>query len=105
MKFYLIQYTLNNALRARWEGTQVLSAAKHKELLVNSPDASISEVDVPTDKPGLMAFLNEYVTGELSAEEQAKLLRQIREKSAVTQQAILNAAPVIPITENPFWQD
>lgn len=79
MKFYVTRYTHNGAKRLTWQGTQ--EAAKQTRTgLAAVPtymDISTIEFDVPTDKQGLLDFLNQYVTGELGAEQAAELFRQL----------------------------
>lgn len=78
MKFYVTKYTANGAKRIHWEGTQADAAAKRKALKDEDCDnINTIEFDVPTDKPGLLAFLNEYVTGELSVQQTAELLHRL----------------------------
>lgn len=51
--------------RIKWSGTQVDARADRKALKeegFGEPDTQ--EVDVPTDKQGLLAWLNENATGE-----------------------------------------
>lgn len=45
--------------KGRWAGTQADAKAIGKE------DGGWSEAEVPTDKPGLLAFLNEHLVGGL----------------------------------------
>ena len=63
--------------KIRWEGTQADTNRMQKEFSKTSTDVEVVEFDVPTDKPNLLLFLNEYVSGELSVEQSAALLRQI----------------------------
>lgn len=77
MKFYVIKYVEAGIQRLRWEGTQADTNAKHKLIQQTASETEVVEFDVPTDKPGLLSFLNEYVTGELPVEQSAALLRQI----------------------------
>lgn len=79
MKFYVTRFHANGAKRLSWQGTQEDAKAKRKELAA-TPDINnvdTVEFDVPTDKPGLLKFLNEYVTGELGVEQAAELFRQL----------------------------
>ena len=49
----------------RWEGTQALSATAKRELKASTGAVvAVEEVDVPTDKAGLLTWLNNNVTGE-----------------------------------------
>lgn len=77
MKFYVIKYVEDGIQRLRWEGTQADTNAKHKVIQQTASETEVVEFDVPTDKPGLLEFLNTYVSGELSVEQSAALLRQI----------------------------
>lgn len=45
-----------------WTGTQADAKLKAKELKAEYPDEGVytEPVDVPTDKPGLLAWLNAY---------------------------------------------
>lgn len=80
MKFYVTRYRDNatGVKRLKWQGTQD-DAKQARKVLSASPENSgveTLEFDVPTDKPGLLAFLNEYVTGELKAEQIEEMFRQ-----------------------------
>lgn len=81
MKFYVTRYHQDGAKRLSWQGTQEEAKAKRKDLQArhydNIENVDTVEFDVPTDKPGLLAFLNQYVTGELGAEQAAELFRQL----------------------------
>ncbi len=62
------------------EAQVVQSLAKWKRKALKDEDCdniNTIEFDVPTDKPGLLAFLNEYVTGELSVQQTAELLHRL----------------------------
>lgn len=79
MKFYVTRYHQDGAKKLSWQGTQLDAAATRKGLAAapSITDINTVEFDVPTDKPGLLAFLNEYVTGELGVEQAAELFRQM----------------------------
>jgi hypothetical protein len=78
MKFYVTKYSANGCKRIHWEGTQADATSKRKALKEEDCDnITTIEFDVPTDKPGLLAFLNQYVTGELSVEQAAEMLHQL----------------------------
>lgn len=78
MKFYVTKYTSNGAKRISWNSTQDDAKSARKALTsTGSENVNTIEFDVPTDKPGLLAFLNQYVTGELSVEQAAELLHQL----------------------------
>ena len=78
MKFYVTKYTHEGAKRITWDATQEAAKTARKTLsTTGSENINTIEFDVPTDKPGLLAFLNQYVTGELSVEQTAELLHQM----------------------------
>lgn len=78
MKLYVTRFTHKGVKRLSWQGTQELAKAKRKDLEQDCEGIDTIEFDVPTDKPGLLAFLNEYVTGELGAKQAAELFRQLK---------------------------
>jgi hypothetical protein len=80
MKFYVIKYVEGGLQRLRWEGTQADVNAKHKDIQKTASGSEVIEFEVPTDKPGLLAFLNEFVTGELTVEQRTAMFHQIKMK-------------------------
>lgn len=80
MKFYVIKYVEAGLQRLRWEGTQADTNTKHKVIQQTASESEVIEFDVPTDKPGLLAFLNEFVTGELTVEHRTAMFHQIKMK-------------------------
>lgn len=73
MKLYKVEYGLTarvgNArveqVKIEWAGTQAdAKAAKIRLLAGDGYDVEVSQVEVPTDKPGLLAWLNEHVAGD-----------------------------------------
>ena len=63
MKLYRINYTdrTDNAERCVWVGTQADSKAKYRELCELHDKFNVDKpvlAEVPTDKPGLLAWLN-----------------------------------------------
>lgn len=65
---YAVTAALNDDERtkvSKWDGTQADASARRKALKgMACTDVETKEVDVPTDKPGLLAWLNANVTGE-----------------------------------------
>lgn len=54
-----------NGPRHTWQGTQADARAERKRLAdEGKTDIVTKDVDVPTNKPGLLAWLNSNVTGE-----------------------------------------
>jgi hypothetical protein len=52
-------------LRYHWQGTQADAATCRRQLKeAGKKDIETTEIDVPTDKAGLLAWLNANVTGE-----------------------------------------
>jgi hypothetical protein len=74
MKLYRTQHLVRNPATGdstpfTWQGTQADAAAKRKELkTAGCADVETKGVDVPTDKAGLLAWLNTNVTGTASGE-------------------------------------
>lgn len=73
MKLYLVTGTTHHDFGAngdvittkniKWVGTQADAAAEKKRLKgLNSQDIDVKDIDVPTDKQGLLRFLNEGKT-------------------------------------------
>lgn len=65
MKLYRIEFGFakkgEELVGVQWRGTQADAAAAKKQLLQGSAyDIEVDAVDVPTDKAGLLAFLNEH---------------------------------------------
>ncbi len=65
MKLYLIDYDAPSATGTRraWCGTQAEAKAREKELEHEHGRwrvGNIEQVEVPTDKPGLLAWLSEH---------------------------------------------
>lgn len=63
MKLYKIEYETQNGATARraWCGTQAEAKAREKELEREHGRwrvGDVEQVEVPTDKPGLIAWLN-----------------------------------------------
>lgn len=78
MKFYVTRYSANGTKRLSWQGTQDDAKLKRNHLAQEGCDnIDTIEFDMPTDKPGLLKFLNEYVTGELGVKQAAELFRQL----------------------------
>jgi hypothetical protein len=66
MKLYKTTYVDGHVAppekKACWQGTQNDAAARRKELKTEGmSNVETKDVDVPTDKPGLLAWLNENV--------------------------------------------
>ncbi len=66
MQLYLVQAivrTENSAeMKHRWEGTKADAATRRKSFYdegANRKDIQIDQIDVPTDKAGLLNFLND----------------------------------------------
>ena len=81
MKLYLITATSTDtgvAPHASWVGSQAVAASMRKRLSPEFRRAEIttSEVDVPTDKQGLIQFLNALAAGPSVAAAHAKLTAQ-----------------------------
>jgi len=72
MKLYRIEYGTtdefeNNLVCVQWAGTALLSQTAKKQLLEGKAyDIQVDQVEVPTDKEGLLAWLNEHMAGDLS---------------------------------------
>lgn len=66
MKLYRTQGATKDGFNSMltWQGTQADAAAKRKELIAADFSADTVVVEVPTDKPSLLAWLNANVTGE-----------------------------------------
>lgn len=65
MKLYRTEYEGDPDVVFSWQGTQADAKAARKELEAKScVGVKTEDVDVPTDKPGLLAWLNENVTGK-----------------------------------------
>ena len=70
MKFYITKYdNADKVKRLAWSGTQL--DAKQDRKIISAMDGNTNieslEFDVPTDKPGLLAFLNTHLSGEFAA--------------------------------------
>lgn len=81
MKLYLITATSTDTAKAphsSWVGSQAEAASMRKRLNPEFRRAEIttSEVDVPTDKQGLIQFLNALAAGPTVAAAHAKLTAQ-----------------------------
>lgn len=53
--------------KVSWQGTQADAASARKKAMddgAKRADVSTDDIDVPTDKTGLLAWLNANVTGE-----------------------------------------
>lgn len=66
MKLYKTSaLTEDGVTKASWQGTQIAAGAARKSYKdAGHSDITTEEVDVPTHKSGLLAWLNENVTGE-----------------------------------------
>jgi hypothetical protein len=66
MKLYRTKYIAGEGeTRYTWQGTQNDAAAKRKALKQEDRGGITTEdIDVPTDKPDLLAWLNENCAGE-----------------------------------------
>jgi len=63
MKLYRTSHSADYHVH-HWDGTQADAAKRRKELKTNGcRDIETKEIDVPTDKQGLLAWLNENCTG------------------------------------------
>ena len=61
MKLYLVHGNTETKQLAKWVGTQADAAATRKAFMeegAKRADLDTKEVDVPTDKAGLLEFLN-----------------------------------------------
>lgn len=79
MKLYLITAaSADTASHSSWVGSQAEAASMRKRLTPEFRRAEIttSEVDVPTDKQGLIQFLNALAAGPSVAAAHAKLTAQ-----------------------------
>ena len=67
MKLYKTTARLDDRDVTRWTGTQSDSKKARMELAeehgLKKTEVEIEEVEVPTNKPGLLAFLNENLGG------------------------------------------
>lgn len=65
MKLYKIEYTNREGVNGvEWVGTQADAKRKHKELVAEHERWNVEppvSVEIPTSKPQLIAWLNEYV--------------------------------------------
>lgn len=61
MRLYLFE---SDAGEKRWVGTQAEAAALLKNVRAAGGEGGWFVVDVPTDKPGLLAFLQKWMGGE-----------------------------------------
>ena len=68
MRLYKVQVTAgdeNNPARAKWAGTQGDASSARRTLCAahglgpRSAEVTVEQVEVPTDKAGLLSFLNE----------------------------------------------
>lgn len=60
---------VDSAIEYSWQGTQADAAAERKRLKAEFHSGiETAEIDVPTDKPSLLAWLNVNVTGPASGE-------------------------------------
>jgi hypothetical protein len=69
MNLYRIDYSDGTLARVQWEGTQAAARKAQRDLeqvhgRVNVDD--FKPVEVPTDKPGLLDWLNEHASGLVS---------------------------------------
>lgn len=66
MKLYRTKTYLGNGRPVySWQGTQADAASERKRIRENpAATAETKDIDVPTDKPSLLAWLNANVTGE-----------------------------------------
>lgn len=70
MKLYRIEFGFDEGgdskIGVAWAGTQAEAKAKHKDLMEgDNYDIETTPVEIPTDKPGLLDWLNRNVVGDL----------------------------------------
>lgn len=70
MKLYLITATTEDSkTHVIWGGSQAEAASARKEMLARGAtrkDLKTYEVDVPTNKEGLLQFLNDFGNGDVT---------------------------------------
>jgi hypothetical protein len=69
MNLYKVEYGVTefgaDLVRVKWVGTQAEAARVKKQLTATSAyDIEVEACEVPTDKPGLLAWLNRNVAGD-----------------------------------------
>jgi hypothetical protein len=67
MKLYKTITKADDSNEIQWDGTQSDAAGTRKALIAKGfkrAEVETTEVDVPTSKPELLAWLNDNVTGE-----------------------------------------
>lgn len=69
MNFYRVEYGFTRRreelVGREWVGTRAAADQRKKELMQGSAyDIDIQSVEVPTDKPGLLAWLNDHLGGD-----------------------------------------
>jgi hypothetical protein len=64
MRLYKVSYLdINAGMVTAWAGTQLDAKAVQKDMRarrVGADEPKIEEIDFPTDKPGLLAYINEH---------------------------------------------
>lgn len=70
MKLYLITATTEDSkTHVIWGGSQTEAAGARKEMLARGAtrkDTKTYEIDVPTNKEGLLQFLNDFGNGDVT---------------------------------------
>lgn len=72
MKLYRIEYGVTDEANrdlvcVQWAGTQAEAKKIERELMDGDAyDIDCETIDVPTDKPGLLEWLNQHMSGDLA---------------------------------------